>query len=174
MSWPAKEAYFLEETVVAGRKATAVALFRMIHLPVKMGGRWVGRVWRYRRTAVETLFFHIWFVPLLPIGSAVLRLAEVRGLNPDRTPVRMSLRSVAAAYLRVWPLLAGGGMLASWWGAWWWYREWDGGLGIAAMTVGLTTLGWLIGLRIPARHRAAMDDWLKAGAPVVASPGLPR
>jgi hypothetical protein len=145
----------------------------MIHLPVRMGGRWVGRVWRYRGTAVETLFFHLWFIPLVPIGSCAARFWDVKGLEPQRTSVRTSLRSIAAAYLRIWPPLAGGAMLASWWGAWWWYLRWNGGLGLAAITAGVTAVGWLIGLRAPARHRAAMDDWLKAGGPGVPAPGLP-
>jgi hypothetical protein len=137
----------------------------MIHVPVRMGGRWAGRVWRYRRTAVETLFFHIWFIPLIPIGSSAVRLAEVEGLEPDRVPLPTSLRSIAAAYLRVFPLLGGGALLASWWGAWWWYGRWSGGLGVGTVTVGLTALGWLIGLPAPARHRAAMDAWLADSSP---------
>jgi hypothetical protein len=129
-----------------------------------MGGRWAGRVWRYRRTAVETLFFHVWFIPLIPIGSSAARFGDVKGLEPERIPVRLSLRSIAAAYLRVFPLLGGGALLASWWGAWWWYRKWDGGLGVAAVTIGLTALGCLIGVRVPAQHRNAMDEWMEAAA----------
>jgi hypothetical protein len=132
----------------------------MIHVPVRMGGRWAGRVLRYRTTAVETFFFHIWFFPLFPIGSAAVKLDGIKGLNPQRLPVSMSLRSIVAAYLRLYAPLAGGAMLASWWGAWWWYSRWNGGLGVAAITVGVTALGWLIGLGVPAKHRAAMDAWL--------------
>ena len=44
----------------------------MIHVPVRMGARWAGRVLRYRETAVETWFFHIWFFPR-PLGMLEAR-----------------------------------------------------------------------------------------------------
>jgi hypothetical protein len=132
------------------------ARWRLIHVPVRAGGGYYGRVFRYRGTFIETLFFHIWFVPILPIGSVVV-LIDDAAARYDRAPVRMSLTSVVAAYLRIWPLLLGGGLLASWWGAWWWYASWSGGLGIAAISLGLVALGLALGLFVPSGHRAAMD-----------------
>lgn len=132
-----------------------------MNVPVVHGGSYSGRIWRYRGTCVETLFFHIWFIPVLPIGGVTTRALEIRGVY-GRRPTRLRLRSVLAAYLRVWPILAFVGMSASWWGAWWWYAKWNGGLGLAAMAVGLVGVGWLLGIRAPTDHRREIDAWLIA------------
>src|SRR5437764_2188422 len=84
---------------------------------IVIGHRPYGRVHAHEGEHLETQFAHIDFLPLFPIGSQWI--THEAGGNRIGFPVRLSLKSLAAGYLRVWgPLVAFvlfalGGILAS-------------------------------------------------------------
>jgi len=76
------------------------------------GQRMYGRVDRYAGAHVSTRFFHLYYVPLIPISSWL-----VLGTNDDDSfqgiQVPLSLRSVALAWTRVASVAAGIGAIAA-------------------------------------------------------------
>ncbi len=75
------------------------------------GTRFYGEVDSYGGQRQLTRFFHIYYVPLIPVGTVwVTRDAES---GYDGHAVRMSGRSVVAGYARVWgPVAAVGALIA--------------------------------------------------------------
>jgi hypothetical protein len=65
------------------------------------GKRLYGRVLRCGEAYVATWFFHVWFIPLIPLGSAVV-LRHLEGDQIQTLPTGLNLRSAAMAYLRGW------------------------------------------------------------------------
>jgi hypothetical protein len=61
-----------------------------------------GRVHAHEGEYVETQFFHIDWLPLFPIES--YWITRRAGADKQGFPIKLHLRSVAAAYLRVWGL----------------------------------------------------------------------
>jgi hypothetical protein len=59
---------------------------------------------------VETQFFHIQLVPLVPVGSYLI--FDKKGLTP-RVPIRLQGRSVLFTYARLGLLLGAGGAVAA-------------------------------------------------------------
>lgn len=66
------------------------------------GTRMYGKVDAYRDTYIATRFVHIWFLPLIPIGSHLVLGESEDGDGFRGMPVGLSLRSMFAGYLRVW------------------------------------------------------------------------
>lgn len=54
---------------------------------------------------VATKFAHLWFIPLFPVGSSVA-IVERTGDSYRGAPISLSGKSVLAAYLRAWTILA--------------------------------------------------------------------
>jgi hypothetical protein len=64
------------------------------------GARYYGRVRGYAGQCAATEFGHVCFLPILPLETKWVT-------GPDSSfPIRRSLRSLAAAYLRVWGFIA--------------------------------------------------------------------
>ena len=63
------------------------------------GQRLYGRVFARDGTAIVTRFFHIWFMPIVPLSSHLQ--AGAHGYRPTR----LVLASVVAGYLRTWPFV---------------------------------------------------------------------
>ncbi len=76
------------------------------------GQRMYGRVDRYAGAHVSTRFFHLYYVPLIPLSSWL-----VLGANDDDSfqgiQVPLQLRSVALAWTRVASVVAGVGAIAA-------------------------------------------------------------
>jgi len=70
---------------------------------VVYGTRMYGRIDRCGPTFLGTRFFHIWYVPLIPIGTHLVFAEEDDGFRG--VPTALSGRSVLAAYLRVWGIV---------------------------------------------------------------------
>jgi hypothetical protein len=69
------------------------------------GVRFYGAIKAAGRSTLRTHFVHAYFVPLFPIGTYLVLEENVGGLKSIKT--KLSLKSVLAAYLRVWaPILA--------------------------------------------------------------------
>jgi hypothetical protein len=64
------------------------------------GTRMYGRIDRCGPTFLGTRFFHIWYVPLIPVGTHLVFNEEDDGFRG--LPTGLSGRSVLAAYMRVW------------------------------------------------------------------------
>jgi hypothetical protein len=72
---------------------------------IVFGHRLYGTIDRCRATYVATRFVHIWFVPIIPIGSHLV-VANV-GSRIQSLPLGMHGRSVLAGYGRAWGLVVG-------------------------------------------------------------------
>lgn len=98
------------------------------------GQRTYGKVDGHREQYAATRFFHVWFLPLIPLGSVWMLGDGGRG-----HAMRLSGKSIVAAYLRTWGVIGGGvAMLVGFAG---------GGLaavvaGAAALAVGLASFAW--------------------------------
>ena len=69
------------------------------------GTRAYGRVDGFERQFAVTQFFHVWFLPVIPLGSTWV--TEDLGDRINGHAIRLSGKSLAAAYLRTWGLLGG-------------------------------------------------------------------
>ena len=69
------------------------------------GTRAYGRVDGFERQFAVTQFFHVWFLPVIPLGSTWV--TEDLGDRTNGHAIRLSGKSLAAAYLRTWGLLGG-------------------------------------------------------------------
>ena len=69
------------------------------------GVRDYGRVDAYAGEHAQTKFFHIWFAPIFPVGSSWVTPTGGHSIKP-------SLKSIAAAYLRIWGPIAALGTLS--------------------------------------------------------------
>ncbi|MBK9030834.1 MAG: hypothetical protein IPL61_05755 [Myxococcales bacterium] len=69
------------------------------------GTRSYGRVDGFGGQFAATRFFHVWFMPLIPLGSTWV--TEDLGEHARGHAIRLSGKSLAAAYLRTWGLLGG-------------------------------------------------------------------
>lgn len=65
------------------------------------GTRLYGKTLRCGESYVATWFFHLWFVPLLPLGSAVV-LRPLEGNQVQTIKTSIQWRSLGLAYLRGW------------------------------------------------------------------------
>lgn len=74
------------------------------------GTRAYGRILRAGQTFLETPFFHVFFLPLIPLGTQLV-LGPAPGGMRHVTRVKMSGRSILAAYLRTWGVLFGAGLV---------------------------------------------------------------
>ncbi|MCE9575567.1 MAG: hypothetical protein K8W52_20620 [Deltaproteobacteria bacterium] len=91
------------------------------------GTRMYGRVDGYRHQHAATVFAHLWFLPMFPVGSYWIVDGESRGHR-----IGLAGKSVAAGYLRVWgPLVAVGGVVAG-----------HAGYLVAAAAAGLSAWSW--------------------------------
>ncbi len=68
------------------------------------GRRLYGRRLEHRGSYVATWFFHLWFVPLIPLGS-VMVLRELDGSSFETHRIDFNWRSAGLALLRVSPVL---------------------------------------------------------------------
>lgn len=69
------------------------------------GTRFYGKVRACGSSYLSTQFIHVWYVPLIPIGThLVLQENEDGGHRTIKTP--FSVKSMLAAYLRVWGPIA--------------------------------------------------------------------
>ncbi len=76
------------------------------------GTREYGLVDEHQGELASTTFFHLWFAPILPVGSTWITHASAGERQGHR--IKLYGKSVAAAYLRVWgPIVAIGNMAAS-------------------------------------------------------------
>jgi hypothetical protein len=75
------------------------------------GTRFYGQVDAHEGQRQLTRFFHIYYVPLIPVGTMWVTRQTERGYNGH--PVRMSGRSVVAGYARVWGPVAAVGAIAT-------------------------------------------------------------
>lgn len=130
----------------------------MIRTPVFFGTGYQGGVWRYRSTAVQTMFFHVFFVPVLQLGTVLAWEAEPGVIR--RQPYDGWLGktvSSAAGFFRIWPILAAA------------FLPFTGlslvvtplRIVLAAAAVSFV-FGWLPGLVAPASHRRCIDGLLDA------------
>jgi hypothetical protein len=115
------------------------------------GSRHYGKIDDHDGEFAVTRFAHIYFVPLIPLGSIWVTGEDEEGLRGH--PVRFSGKSVLAGYARIWgPLLAVGGIAS-------------GGLvGIAgaAAAGGVTLWSWMWRSLRTARERRRSDFHLVA------------
>lgn len=74
-------------------------------IPILYGVRTFGKVFACGSTALATQFFHVWYLPVLPVGG-VLMLS-----HGARLPARLRLDSVLAGYARTWGIVAAAGLL---------------------------------------------------------------
>jgi hypothetical protein len=83
------------------------------------GTRWYGTVDRCGRQFAATRFFHMWFLPVIPLGT--MWVTEDHGIGYQGHAMRWSLKSIAAAYLRSSLLVLTGliALIAVPAGAWW-------------------------------------------------------
>lgn len=70
------------------------------------GVRAYGRVDAHAGEHAETSFFHIWFAPLVPVGSAWVTPTGRYGIKPNG-------KSIASAYLRIWGPVAAIGLASA-------------------------------------------------------------
>ena len=70
------------------------------------GVRSYGRVDAHAGEHAQTKFFHIWFAPLVPVGSWWVTPTGGHSIKPN-------LKSIAAGYLRIWGLIATIGLLTA-------------------------------------------------------------
>ena len=70
------------------------------------GVRDYGRVDAHAGEHAQTKFFHIWFAPLIPVGSSWVTPTGGHSIKPN-------LKSIAAAYLRIWGVVATIGLLSA-------------------------------------------------------------
>lgn len=70
------------------------------------GVREYGRVDAHAGEHAETRFFHIWFAPIVPVGAQWVTPTGTHSIKP-------SLKSIAAAYLRVWGVIATIGLVSA-------------------------------------------------------------
>jgi hypothetical protein len=70
------------------------------------GVRDYGRVDAHAGEHAQTKFFHIWFAPIVPVGSWWVTPTGGHSIKP-------SLKSIAAAYLRIWGVIATIGLLSA-------------------------------------------------------------
>ena len=70
------------------------------------GRRAYGKVEHVLGTFVLTTFFHVWFIPLFPLGSYVLARDE-KGVA-IHVPIGLHVGSILAGYLRTWCALLSG------------------------------------------------------------------
>jgi hypothetical protein len=76
------------------------------------GTRFYGKVRACGSSFIGTKFFHIWFMPLIPVGSHVV--LEESGDGFRGIPTGLDGKSVLAGYLRVWgPLCVIGALFAA-------------------------------------------------------------
>lgn len=68
------------------------------------GTRFYGKVRACGRSFLGTQFFHIWYVPLIPIGTKLI--LDTNGTTFRTLDAPFSFKSVMAGYLRVWGPLA--------------------------------------------------------------------
>ncbi len=64
------------------------------------GKRLYGKVLRCGESHVATWFFHLWLVPLIPLGSVIVLRTE--GAATQVLKTRLHLPSLGLAYLRAW------------------------------------------------------------------------
>lgn len=69
------------------------------------GMRFFGRVRECGSSYVATRFFHIWYVPLIPLGSRLILRTSQDG-SVQGVSVPFNVKSMLAAYLRVWGPIA--------------------------------------------------------------------
>lgn len=69
------------------------------------GLRFFGRVRECGSSYVATRFFHIWYVPLIPVGSQLILRSNEDG-SVQGVSVPFNVKSMLAAYLRVWGPIA--------------------------------------------------------------------
>jgi hypothetical protein len=77
-----------------------------MRVTILYGVRPYGRVFGCGSTALATQFFHIWYLPILPLGG-VIALSSTESL-----PTRLRWDSVIVGYLRTWAPLVAIGLLA--------------------------------------------------------------
>lgn len=65
------------------------------------GNRLYGKLLQCGESYVATWFFHVWFIPLFPLGSAVV-LQPLEGNQVQTVKTSLQWRSVGLAYLRGW------------------------------------------------------------------------
>jgi hypothetical protein len=97
------------------------------------GTRAYGRVHAHGGEYAETLFAHLDFVPIVPLRSQWIS-ADLGGGERVGFPIRLHLRSVAAAYLRVWaPAVAAAAYIG---------LAGAGGLALAAALLAASAWSW--------------------------------
>jgi hypothetical protein len=69
------------------------------------GQKLYGRVYVVDGTFVVTQFFHVWYLPLIPVGSHVVLERDVHGAC-ETLSIPLSGVSVLAGYTRVWSIIA--------------------------------------------------------------------
>lgn len=131
---------------------------------VFFGTRTYGTIDRHRDAAIATVFLHCFFVPLVPLSSVLIGAGATR-------PIPLSLRSVVAAYLRIWPFVLAIALVASWAPAFWIFlRPPSRSPSMGAVLLGLVALGvfgWLGVGRTSPRDRALRDVYARAiGEPI--------
>jgi hypothetical protein len=67
------------------------------------GTAYYGKVQQVNKQWIETKFFHVWFIPLIPVGSMFVTASEFRSRKGFE--VSMHTKSVMAVYLRMFSLL---------------------------------------------------------------------
>ncbi|MFO0625960.1 MAG: hypothetical protein U0325_10125 [Polyangiales bacterium] len=65
------------------------------------GNRLYGKLLKCGESYVATWFFHVWFVPLIPLGSVVV-LQHLDGNQVQTVKTSLQWRSLGLAYLRGW------------------------------------------------------------------------
>lgn len=64
------------------------------------GTRFYGKIRACGRSFFGTQFFHIWYVPLIPLGTHLV--LDTNGTSYRTMPASFSFKSMMAGYLRVW------------------------------------------------------------------------
>lgn len=108
-------------------------------------------------------FVRVGFLPIVPLGGSLHIPDDDVGFL--RRPFPMHTRSVVAAYLRVYPLVACAAAFAVGWNNRPWLRAPDGGLATVMAALALTAIGWLLGFGIPRKHQRAIDALLQGSTP---------
>ncbi|MGZ3419561.1 MAG: hypothetical protein ACXVEE_16925 [Polyangiales bacterium] len=108
---------------------------------VFFGVRPYGTIDRCDRVATVTYFLHAFFVPLLPLRSAIVvhdELGEIAKIHP----IGLSFRSIVAAYLRIGAPVAAILLAASWWPAFWIILRWNGPTPVIVVLLALSAFAW--------------------------------
>lgn len=108
------------------------------------GTRAAGAIDRCEQTRVETHFWHLWWLPLVPIGSYLIVGEGEAGRRA--IPLGWHTRSVVAGYLRTWSVLFA---IAS---AWLVTRRGTPGIGALAVGLSAAAIGFGLGRLSPEEH----------------------